>query len=502
MDDDRRPSTPNLPSAPERPSTPDRRIPRAITTLLEEDEFYESESEQDNSQDPDYEESSVARRKQRRPAKSHGTPFKRRKTYSSLLTTQRRNVDDAVKELESNSTRPYCVVTQASADMTILEYAYVVGAATPDVVLDKLEWVWNKVYCSFNVDTRKNIHPLDVAIHRYFDRTDGNRHNGWFWCPTDPQPILAMRRAYLGDILLQPKFNPNMRRDPDEFYGSTKVFKYRLIPFPEMKGTWSVRRPNHFTTEFTSEIQVQQFYYPFGDLPVISLHVPYHFVVYDTGKKLASFYGGTEPTQVQLGNDFKIHPDSIEAIILLAIWQIYHAWMSVEPSSQWKSAPSQPGAGGPDSQDDSGGPYSPGGSKGGDGQGLPDENNGSPQGGSGPKEGNTDAGGYGPTQLLPSLGPEDSASCRDVGEVEEESDGQVPVDADEDEEWEDPEYGAWLEAWAEDVWKATQEDGPAHSPGHRTLSSSHSQVTLVGRPAASKDTPSMETAESLGLRLC
>ena len=38
--------------------------------------------------------------------------------------------------------------------------------------------------------------------------------------------------------------------------------------------------------EFDSSTQVQQTWYPFRDLPDISLHLPYHFVICDTGKKL------------------------------------------------------------------------------------------------------------------------------------------------------------------------------------------------------------------------
>ena len=88
--------------------------------------------------------------------------------------------------------------------------------------------------------------------------------------------------------------------------------------------------------EFDSSTQVQQTWYPFRDLPDISLHLPYHFVICDTGKKLQTFYKDTDPTLQQFQADF--HVPDLEAGLLKSVMDIYKLWMSSEPSAEWKSA--------------------------------------------------------------------------------------------------------------------------------------------------------------------
>ncbi|KAI0669209.1 hypothetical protein C8Q78DRAFT_978002 [Trametes maxima] len=414
--------------------------------------------------------------------KSFNKPFKRRKTLFSLSTHQRKNVDTAVKALEPNATGVYCVVTRASANMTILEYAHVVAADTQDDVLDKLEWAWDHQYGTFNVDTRRNIHPLDMAVRRYFDRTDGRTHNGWFWCPTDSILMLSMLAAW----------QKHPRRDPDQLYKNNKEFKYRLVPFPAMRQTWSIRRLAHFVSDFNPQAQAQQYWYPFNDLPAISLHVPYHFVICDTGKKLLSFYKDTQPTHEQLEKDF--HVSYPEAVLLAAVLDIYNLWMSAEPSAEWKSTGPINIGGAPEGQGGSGGPSSHG--EGG-GQGPPDDKSGPPQSGPGlgvGRSGSSD--GPAPSPLSPPLEPGDSASCRDLavddGDPENGEEAQADGAEDEDEEWEDPEYGEYLEAWAEDVWKATQEARQPPSRAQKAPSVARSwQDTLVDGSANDKVVLSM-----------
>ncbi|KAI0699914.1 hypothetical protein C8T65DRAFT_831723 [Cerioporus squamosus] len=386
--------------------------------------------------------------------------------------------------------------------MSILEYAHVLPAATSDSVLDRLEWAWNMPHRTLNVDTRKNVHPL---LHRYFDRTDNNKHNGWFWFPADDADIiLDMQVFYVGRDTMPvatagPSY-PNVRRKPDEFYHNAKSFKYQLVPFPAMKSTWTVRKPIRF------------------DVPVISLHVPCHFVICDTAKKLVSFSEGVRPTFSQLVRDFPSLTKTLQRFTLLAVWDIYDAWMCARPDGEWMSTAGQlttggPGGGGHDGpggpsshsggHHDPGGPSSHGGghdgpggpssyggghdgpgsshggNEGGGGQDLPNENDGPPQGASG-------AGDHAFVQSISSLAPEDSASCCDVAPGKEESGEEAPEDEDSDdqEEWDDFEYSAWLEAWAEDVWEAMQEDASPPLCAQKAPSPSPSQETLVDVPAS------------------
>lgn len=212
-------------------------------------------------------------------------------------------------------------------------------------------------------------------------------------------------------------------------------------------------------------------------MPIVSLHIPYHFVICDTGRKLNSVYG-TDNNKMLLN-----FPQEFNMVF--AVKSLYDAWMRVEPA--WDSEGSfdialgDPSPGGPDDGSGhvgSGGPSSHGGNAGSGGQGPPAQDGNRPQGG--PGQGTLGTAPLGRRAALQSsLAPGDSASC--FGPAEDDDDDElhdVPQeDEDSDEEWEDPEWGAWLEAWVEDVWEATH----AHAS-----SPYHSQETLVGAPMPSE----------------
>lgn len=100
----------------------------------------------------------------------------RKRKPPTLLSSQRRDVDEAIKQLEPNARGRYCVVTRADDDQTVLEYAHVLAAATPTVIvrtgyhvcyrlandvpqLEKLAWAWNLGYGELDINTPTNIHP-------------------------------------------------------------------------------------------------------------------------------------------------------------------------------------------------------------------------------------------------------------------------------------------------------------------------------------------------------
>jgi hypothetical protein len=74
--------------------------------------------------------------------------------------------------------------------------------------------------------------------------------------------------------------------DPLQLYENSTKFSYRLIPLPDMKKSWSVRRYTGNLHEPLVPDRIQQSVYLFGDLPAFKLHIPYHFVIVNTGKKL------------------------------------------------------------------------------------------------------------------------------------------------------------------------------------------------------------------------
>lgn len=71
-------------------------------------------------------------KKRSAPYKLTDSPPRKRKP-PTLLSSQRRDVDEAVKQLEPNARGRYCVVTRADDDQTVLEYVHVLAAATPTV---------------------------------------------------------------------------------------------------------------------------------------------------------------------------------------------------------------------------------------------------------------------------------------------------------------------------------------------------------------------------------
>ncbi|KAH9857320.1 hypothetical protein C2E23DRAFT_720575 [Lenzites betulinus] len=272
----------------------------------------------------------------KRPAEPDpAPPRKRRNLVSPFTATQQLDVDNAVKALEPNADITFCVVTHASQDCTVLEYAHVLAADTPHEVFDKLEWLWNMPYSTLDVNTIENVHPLDAAIRGYFDHTDSDdKPDGWFWLPhpDDLGIIKEIYKFYVGVDITAPAPGqyPNVRRKPEEFYENQKSFKYRFTPFPAMKNSWAVRRFAVPTSGLTPETPAVQHYYPFDTLPPISLHIPYHFVICDTGRKLQSVYGDDYKDNKGVLQD---HPelDAPELLMITAVRGIYDAWMHAEP---------------------------------------------------------------------------------------------------------------------------------------------------------------------------
>ncbi len=256
-----------------------------------------------------------------------------------------------------------------------------------------------------------------------------------------------------------------------------------------MKSAWAVRQLGDTTSQFTKDSPVTQYYYPFAEMPPVSLHIPYHFVICDTGRKLNGIYGSNFRDSTPIVRDF---PHLLDFRTLVAVRGVYDAWMNAVPDPAWMTrhtAEGQSGAGGPHIHHDlgSGGPASPnyGGNESG-GKGASNQNSVDQvpeQWGSG----GTPVGHRASAQS--SLAPEDSATCRDAlvdsGSEKSSEEATAGDEEDEDDEGEeDPEWEAWVQAWLEDVWEATHAGG-ASSPSTR------SQETLVGGSTAGQVTLSM-----------
>lgn len=238
-----------------------------------------------------------------------------------------------------------------------------------------------------------------------------------------------------------------------------------------MEASWSVKHYAASTLGTFDPDLVKYSVYPFNNLPHFELHVPYHFVIVNTGKKLFQLYGKEE---INFEIDFYFLQPS-DKNMMRAVRNIYVAWTMATPDRKWLS--------GEDYDDEQnsaagwthlcGGAESDGGPQ---GRGMPSSG----------KDGRAQvqddaAGSFGATMgqrraAAESLTPWDSASCLKafelVDEGNEEDEDKSFVD-DEDDEYENEEFFRGLKQWASDVWTATHSD-----------SASDSEVTLVRGAAA------------------
>jgi hypothetical protein len=98
-----------------------------------------------------------------------------------------------------------------------------------------------------------------------------------------------------------------------------------------MKASWSVK---HYAANILGLFDpkfVKHSVYPFSDLPHFELHVPYHFVIVNTGKKLLQLYGTDE---INFEIDFPFLLPSAKNM-MRAVRNIYVAWMMAMPNPKW-----------------------------------------------------------------------------------------------------------------------------------------------------------------------
>ncbi|KAF8957936.1 hypothetical protein BDZ97DRAFT_1629270, partial [Flammula alnicola] len=406
------------------------------------------------------------------PNPPHKTPKRRKAALSSLASYAKKNAVCAAAIVYGAPTinaQPQCVVSGASDKMTVLEFSHVMSRSTPSEEVDHLEWSWNMKYCSLNVDTRQNLEPIRITLHRWFNMTKQSKPVGWFWLPLSLRVLTDMNAAYVGDEAISTTAgkSANVQRDPETFYGNLKRFEYNLIPLPGMNGSWSVKR---YTGDSLSPFQpenVEYSKYPFKDLPAFELHVPYHFVIVNTGQKLLQLYG-TAAINFDVEFPFLLAADRN---IMRAVRNVYKAWVSVQIDKRWysgedcddkqKSATEQTyhgGAGSDGSHQGKGGCFGGKGSRK-EGQDATSSPSGTPMGQQ--------------CAAAESLAPWDSVSNLESFKLVDEGDGEHEdkpfVNNNLDEEYEDEEFFEGLKQWASNVWTATHLDRM-----------SDSEVTLVG----------------------
>ncbi|KAK7448149.1 hypothetical protein VKT23_013908 [Stygiomarasmius scandens] len=209
---------------------------------------------------------------------------------------------------------PICVLTHRLKDNgEPVEHSYVVPRATNPKTIELLEWIWDMKKGTFNVHTSLNIQTLDVYLHCRFDAGD------WFWVPADG-PILDAMEAYYVK-------SGQQRANPEQFYNES-TFSYRFVFF-EKDGAPTVQQyqTTHKNSLWTNHN------HPYTNLRLVKMHVPPHFIIFDTGKLQKVF--GDQPIPAEY---FSIQ-SSAEGN-LNGVRKIYQAWMKACPV--WDSSGKNP----------------------------------------------------------------------------------------------------------------------------------------------------------------
>jgi hypothetical protein len=116
---------------------------------------------------------------------------------------------------------------------------------------------------------------------------------------------------------------------------NTNKFCYMLVPLPPMRTTpisiYSGEYPTSTSLAYFNHVK-----YPFDTLPTVTSHIYPHYVVYDTGKKLAHFFGEdlNEPRLPDMPYDAWVKGLDMGSAylgVLKDCHTLYSRWMAVQP---------------------------------------------------------------------------------------------------------------------------------------------------------------------------
>ncbi len=112
-----------------------RRRKVVYTNTLDDSDLDSNESASDDPKDGDFSLPETTKGQNKRSAPSKPPHKRRRKNTKTLLTGQRQNVDETIKQLQPNADGPYCVVTRATREFAVLDYSHVLPVATNDEIV-------------------------------------------------------------------------------------------------------------------------------------------------------------------------------------------------------------------------------------------------------------------------------------------------------------------------------------------------------------------------------
>ncbi|KAF7979006.1 hypothetical protein HWV62_43967 [Athelia sp. TMB] len=235
-------------------------------------------------------------------------------TTSSEQIRSLSQVSDAKKALvRTAAPRGGRCLVQNIGEECAVEFAYCIPRSLswlePET-MSNLEWWWNLPKHTLNFDTRYNIFPVGAALHTLFNK------NEWLLVPEDSVVDHYFNRCHLEANGRLTTKRANVSPMPDS------TFLYTLVPVPFKMNTMWISRQDIIPTE-NSPLQsdhVSTHVHPFQTLPQLDSHLLPHFVIFETGRKLAAL----PPADLI---DFTRQNPLLEMIV-----RIYQAWTTTRPA--------------------------------------------------------------------------------------------------------------------------------------------------------------------------
>ncbi|THH16200.1 hypothetical protein EW146_g4400 [Bondarzewia mesenterica] len=214
------------------------------------------------------------------------------------------------KELDPNDGR--CLLTGSLGSETAIEVCHLIAQA--DVHKDYLlEYAWGLKYRKLNLDEPRNLLHLRSDWHRLFD------NERWALLPS---------RNVVNHISLNHKPGQDIRR----LYDNQKFFEYHLLPLSPQ-----IAEICRFDWHNKAQKLHTCYTYPFDKFPVLQSHVEPHFVIWNTGQKLATLGETRMPgIALEVGSRTPGCGEADTTYLLIALIELYQFWSGLDVPPKFK----------------------------------------------------------------------------------------------------------------------------------------------------------------------
>ncbi|PPR07167.1 hypothetical protein CVT24_010720 [Panaeolus cyanescens] len=166
--------------------------------------------------------------------------------------------------------------------------------------LDSMEWGWNMVRGTLDLDTRRNIFCLGESMYEMY------KHRNWALLPSE-EDVLGFFSDPKGITMCVRENFPAPQRGP---------FRYKFLPLGNMHDIYITRQST--SDDGSNTVDIYEF--PFEDFPVITSHVDPRYVILHLGETL---FGGVEDS-VRMAL-LKKYP------YLRNVWSLSKSWTATVP---------------------------------------------------------------------------------------------------------------------------------------------------------------------------